>query len=184
MGARIDLNTGTITGDGVSISTRTIGDLAGVFRDEAARAAMDQAVVVYRVESYEPAPEGSEGAVCCATTFLMPGLVGDECFLTRGHFHINQDRPELEMTVSGSGLLVMMDESGHTWTENMVSGSLHHTPPRTAHRVANTGQQPLVFVSYWPSETGHDYATIRDRGFGGRVRMVDGRPVLVPETRG
>ena len=63
----------------------------------------------------------------------------------------------------------------------MRAGSVHHVPPRTAHRVANTGVEPLVFVSYWPSETGHDYRTIAGHGFGARMRHVDGAPVLVAE---
>ena len=39
---------------------------------------------------------------------------------------------------------------------------------------------PLVFVSYWASETGHDYQTILDHGFSARVRQVQGAPVLMP----
>jgi glucose-6-phosphate isomerase len=174
--------TGVIIGDGVKESRRTLAGLAGYFRDEARRAAMDQSRLAYRVQAYEPRPEGERGAVCCATTFLEPGLVGDEYFLTRGHFHANADCAELEVTVSGTGLLVLMTKDRRTWTEPMRAGSVHHVPPGTAHRVANTGDEPLVFVSYWPSETGHDYRTIVDRGFGARVRQVGGRPELVPET--
>jgi glucose-6-phosphate isomerase len=39
-------------------------------------------------------------------------------------------------------------------------------------------------VSYWPSETGHDYRTIREQGFGARVRSVNGVPRLVPSDAG
>jgi glucose-6-phosphate isomerase len=75
------------------------------------------------------------------------------------------------------------DESDRrTWTEPMTPGSVHHVPPGTAHRVADIGDVPLVFVSYWPSETGHDYRAIVEHGFGARVRRVNGRPELVPEA--
>jgi glucose-6-phosphate isomerase len=173
--------TGELTGDGVKESRRTIAGLAGYFRDEAARSALDPDQLAYRVHAYEPKPEGERGAVCCATTCLEPGLVGDEYFLTRGHFHANEDCSELEVTVSGTGLLVLMTWQRGTWTESMHAGSVHHVPPGTAHRVANIGDEPLVFVSYWPSETGHDYRTIVERGFGARVRRIDGRPTLVAE---
>jgi glucose-6-phosphate isomerase, archaeal len=175
----LDPLTGVLTGPGVTESVRTLAQLAGVFADEPARARMQQDLVVYRVQAYEPVPEGQPGAVCCATTFLSAGTVGDECFLTRGHFHAKEDRPELEVTVSGSGMLVLMDRSGRTWTEPMSPGSVHHTPAGVAHRVANTGSEPLVFVSYWPSETGHDYAAIAERGFGGRILRVAGAPRFV-----
>src|SRR5437588_626038 len=104
----LDHITGRLRGGGVTESWRTVAGLAGYFRDEEARRSMDQELVVYRVESYEPVQEGREGAVCCATTFLAAGRVGDEFFMTRGHFHANQDRPELELTVSGEGALVLM----------------------------------------------------------------------------
>jgi glucose-6-phosphate isomerase len=177
----LDPLTGALDGTGVKESRRTIAGLAGYFRDESARAAMDQNRLAYRVQAYEPRPEGERGAVCCATTFLEPGIVGDEYFLTRGHFHANEDCPELEVTVSGTGLLVLMTSDRRTWTEPMRAGSVHHVPPGTAHRVANIGDEPLVFVSYWPSETGHDYRTIVEGGFGARVRRIDGTPTLVPD---
>ena len=172
--------TGGLTGPGVTESRRTLAGLAGYFLDEAARAALDQGRLAYRVQAFEPKPEGVPGAVCCATTFLEPGLVGDEFFLTRGHFHLHDDRPELEVTVAGEGALILMSEDRVTWAEPMLPGSVHHVPPRTAHRVANTGSEPLVFVSYWPSETGHDYRTIVEHGFSARLRQIAGVPVLVP----
>lgn len=174
---------GHLAGQEVTHSQRTIGGLAGYFTNETARAAMDQNTVVYRVEAYEPRPEGTEGAVCLATTFLEPGQVGDEYFLTRGHFHANQDRPELEVTISGRGLLVLMTRNRQTRTEEMAPGSVHHVPPGTAHRVANIGNEPLVFVSYWASETGHDYGAIQSDGFGVRIRCINGKPEIVPNVR-
>ena len=178
-----DAKSGDLTGAEVNRSQRTIGGLARYFRDESARAATDQDRVVYRVEAYEPVLEGIPGAVCIATTFLEPGMVGDEYFLTRGHFHANEDRPELEVTISGEGALVLMGCDRITRMEPMNPGSVHHVPPSIAHRVANTGPEPLVFVSYWASETGHDYEAIIREGFSARVRQVEGSPALIPEER-
>jgi glucose-6-phosphate isomerase, archaeal len=180
MSVRLDHETGILTGPGVHETARRVKDLAGVFRDETARASRDQETVLYRVQAWEPQPEGKPGAVCLATTFLEPGKVGDEYFLTRGHFHANEDRPEMEVVISGRGALVLMGRDRVTRMEEMAPGTVHHVPPGTAHRVANTGSETLVFVSYWASETGHDYAAIREQGFSARVREVDGRPVLVP----
>jgi glucose-6-phosphate isomerase len=178
----LDPRTGALSGPGVTESRRTLDGLRGYFRDEPARAAMPQDRVAYRVQAWEPRPEGEPGAVCCATTFLEAGLVGDEYFLTRGHFHQNEDRAELEVTIAGSGWLVLMTADRRTRVEVMRPGSVHHVPPGTAHRVANIGGETLVFVSYWPSETGHDYRTIVEQGFSARVRRVAGEPALVPEA--
>ncbi len=181
MSVVLDFETGHLTGVEVTWSARTLGGLTGYFRDEAARAALDQEKPAYRVCAYEPEPEGRPGAVCCATTYLEAGTVGDEYFMTRGHFHADQDCAELCVAISGEGALVLMDEDRRTWIETLRPGIVHPIPPRTAHRAANTGEAPLVFMSYWPSETGHDYATIAERGFGARLRCIDGVPTLVPE---
>ena len=174
-----DAATGALSGDAVRESRRTIAGLVGYFSDEGRRREMAEDTLVYRVSAFEPVAEGLPGAVCCATTFLEAGLVGEEYFLTRGHFHANEDRPELEVTVSGSGLLVLMDRRRRTWTEPLRAGSVHHVPAGVAHRVVNTGSEPLIFVSYWASETGHDYRTIADEGFGVRVFKRHGAPEIV-----
>ena len=181
MWVSIDFATGNLVGPEIIYGVRTLSDLKGYFQDEQARAAMDQSAVVYRTQAFEPVPAGKEGAICCATTFLEPGRVGDEFFLTRGHFHANPDRPELEVVISGTGALILMTEDRQTRYEEMRPGSVHPVPPRTAHRAANIGQTPLVFISYWPSETGHDYKTIAEQGFSARMRVVSGAPTLVPE---
>ena len=180
MPVNLDNLTGVLTGEGVMETVRTIADLRGVFADERAWANLDQGQVAYRVLAYEPQPEGTPGAVCCATTFLEPGVVGGEYLMTRGHFHKDQDCPELEVTISGEGALILMGRDRVTRIEQMRPGTVHHVPPGTAHRVANTGAEPLVFVSYWASETGHDYATIREQGFSSRLLNSAGQSRLVP----
>jgi glucose-6-phosphate isomerase len=72
-----------------------------------------------------------------------------------------------------------MDHDRKTWTEPMTRGTLVAVAPGVAHKAANTGSEPLVFASFWPTETGHDYETIRVDGFSGRVRIVDGKAELV-----
>jgi glucose-6-phosphate isomerase len=184
MSVHLDHQSGVLTGAGVVETVRRVRDLAGVFRDEPARAALDQETIFYRVQAWEPQPEGTPGAVCLATTFLEPGRVGDEYFLTRGHFHANEDCPEMEVVIAGRGALILMDRDRVTRIEELRPGSVHHVPPGMAHRVANVGSETLVFVSYWASETGHDYQTIREQGFSARVRAVDGQPALIPEPEG
>ena len=170
--------TGVLEGAAVKESRRTIAGLAGYFRDEPARVALNQNRLAYRVQAYEPKPEGERGAVCCATTFLEPGMVGDEYFLTRGHFHANEDCPELEVTVSGTGVLVLMTADRRTWTEPMRAGSVHHVPPGTAHRVANTGDETLVFVSVLAERNRtrlpHDRRTRLRRARSAHRRPADG----------
>src|SRR5581483_1451431 len=144
-------------------------------------AGMDPEAVVYRVEYWLPVTEGTTGGLFWGTTVVEPGRVGDEFFMTHGHFHAMRNRAEFYATVRGEGALILMDEDGRTWFEPMQPGSLHYIPGATAHRVANTGSAPLAFAGCWPSDAGHDYAAIRETGFGARLLDIDGQPILVPD---
>lgn len=175
----MDFATGALSGPGVEEVSRTITDLAGVFGDEAAREALAPATLVYRVQSYLPVSEGTEGGLYWGTTFLQPGLVGDEFFMTKGHLHAKRDRGEYYITSSGEGALILMDEQRRTRFEPMRPGSVHYVPSRTAHRVANTGTSVFSFFACWPSDAGHDYGSILREGFSARLRCVDGEPTLV-----
>jgi len=176
----VNLNTGELIGPEVQSVTRSIRDLKGVYRDEAARQALDQEEIVYRVQSIHPVGEGVEGGLFWGSTFLEAGMVGDEYFMTKGHNHANRSRSEFYLTVAGTGVLIMMDERRRTFFEPMSAGSLHYLPSHTAHRVANVGNSRLTFLACWPSDAGHDY-DVTD-GFSARLRCVGGMPLLVEES--
>ncbi len=160
---------------------RTIGDMKGYYRDERARQNLDPERVVYRVQAFLPAQEGEKGGLFFGNTFVEPGMVGDEYFMTKGHFHRNRNRSEYYITIAGSGALILMDENRRTVFEPMRPGSVHYIPFNTAHRVANTGDSVLSFLACWPSDAGHDYGTIASKGFGARLRKIKGVATLVEE---
>jgi glucose-6-phosphate isomerase len=178
---RVDFSTGKLTGEGVEDICRTIGDLEGVFRDEEAWRAMNPAQLVYRVQMFRPVEEGAVGGLFWGATLIEPGVVGDEYFMTKGHFHALRDRSEYYVTTAGQGALILMDESRQTRVELMRPGSVHYIPSHHAHRVANTGSDTLSFVACWPSDAGHDYRSILEHGFSARIRSVNGVPLLVEE---
>ncbi|MGH9772117.1 MAG: glucose-6-phosphate isomerase family protein [Candidatus Acidiferrales bacterium] len=178
----VDFRNGRLTGQQVEESLRTLGDLDGIFLDELAYRSMNHASVVYRVQAFQPVGNGVEGGLFWGTTFLEPGRVGDEYFMTKGHFHAKPAKAEYYVTVCGSGALILMDEGRASRVEWMTPGSVHYIPGRTAHRVANIGEETLSFLACWPSDAGHDYATIATQGFSARMRCIDGRPRLVEAT--
>jgi len=175
----MDFATGALSGAAIEEVSRTIGDLAGVFGDEGARKALAPVTLVYRVQSYLPVASGTEGGLFWGTTFLQPGLVGDEYFMTKGHFHARRDRGEYYVACSGEGALILMDEERRTRFEPMRAGSVHYVPSCMAHRVANTGTSVLSFFAAWPSDAGHDYDSILRDGFSARLCCVNGTPELV-----
>ena len=175
----IDWHSGHLDGPTVEESTKRLGDLAGLFFDQAAFESMNPQIEIYRVRYWKPVPDGTTGGLFWGTTTLEPGLVGDEYFMTHGHFHAIPDRGEIYAAIRGAGELILIGEDGKTITQSMTPGSVHYIPGRTAHRVANTGPEPLVFVASWPSDAGYDYARVRQPGFGKRLVKRDGRPCLI-----
>ncbi|RPD42990.1 glucose-6-phosphate isomerase family protein [Chitinophaga barathri] len=169
----------TLTGQPVQKQVRKLKDLDNIFLDQAAFSAADMNRVVYEVFSYLPVDEGTEGGLFFGMTHLYPGTVGQEFYMTKGHFHTIENRAEYYWCVEGEGMLLMMDKHRNTWAEQMQPGSLHYIDGYTAHRVANTGGGILSFGACWPSDAGHDYATIVKNGFSRRLLSVEGKPALV-----
>ncbi|MDO5144110.1 MAG: glucose-6-phosphate isomerase family protein [bacterium] len=179
MRTMVNYLTGYMQGDGVSQSSRSLVDLKNVFENEDARAGMDQQTIVYDVQSHAAVPEGTTGGLFFGTSNVMPGQVGDEYFMTKGHYHARKECAEYYWCIEGTGALILMDESGRCWFEEMSPGSLHYIPGFVAHRLANTGDVPLRVGACWPSDAGHDYATIAEHGFTARLKNVNGVPTLV-----
>jgi glucose-6-phosphate isomerase len=180
----MDWLTGQMTGAAVQSKRKPLGEMRGAYLDARAFETMDPGRIVYCVQFWTPVDEGAPGGLFWGQTTISPGAVGDEYFMTAGHFHAQRDRAEFYVTVRGEGGLLLMDEGRNTRWERMHPGSVHYIAGHVAHRVANTGEEPLTFVACWPSDAGHDYGTILEEGFSARLRRVDGRPQLIAENHG
>jgi glucose-6-phosphate isomerase len=176
---RVDWATGQLHGADVRVRVKTLREIAGLFNDAYCCGQMDPETVVYRVQWWEPVPEGTEGGLFWGRTVIEPGKVGDEYFMTHGHFHLRRDRAEIYGAVQGNGALILADATGRTWMEPMSQGSLHYIAGDVAHRVANVGEVPLSFLACWGSDAGHEYGTIATSGFGARLICHKGTPTLL-----
>ncbi len=170
---------GALQAPGLKVSEKKLGQLTGIFRNEQAWRQLDPETIVYRVWSWEPVPPGTDGGLFWGLTEVQPGRVGNEYFMTRGHWHVVRNRAEFYGTVVGNGKLVLMDRGSRTWLEDMTPGSLHYVAGEVAHRIVNTGNVPIRVIACWPSDAGHDYQIAGGRGFGARIIDQQGSPVLV-----
>lgn len=177
----VELLSGTLEGRDVIGIEKKLGDLEGIFSDEECRRQMSQDTVVYKVQAHLPVEEGTPGGLFFGRTEIYPGKVGDEYFMTKGHFHSNSDRAEYYWGIEGEGLLLLMDRERNTWAERMYKGSLHYIPAHVAHRTVNIGDSILSFGACWPSDAGHNYDEILENGFSARALEKDGEAVLVTE---
>jgi glucose-6-phosphate isomerase, archaeal len=161
---RLDFETGQFRGC-LPTSERTVSDLAPIWRQAPKE---DDERVVYRTYGM-PGHDREDPELLYASTVIEPGRVEDEFFMTRGHFHIKPERGEWILTLRGEGALVLRDRAGNAWTEALAPGRVQLIPGHLAHRVVNTGSEPLAFVVTWLADCGHDYETIAREGFGLRL---------------
>lgn len=173
---------------GMSMETgryvKRLSDLSNIFRifrdpgATARQAGAESDPVVYEVVEYKK--EGSD--LFFGTTTMRPGMVGDEYFMTRGHFHMRRDMGEVYYTQSGEGLLILETRDGQTSIVHMQPGVLAFIPPDWAHRSINTGTQDLVFVWVCNIASGNDYADIAVLGMRKLVVERSGRAEVVDNT--
>lgn len=162
---------GIFSAGSLRCKSTTVADLADVFADADAWQKEAHERVVYNVEMLE-SPYG-EGELYVGATHLSAGLIGDEFFMTRGHFHQRREQGEVYFGLCGEGLLLLQSEQGEAWLETVQSGSVHIIPAFTAHRLINTGQNVLSALAVWPSVAGHDYHSLA-QGFALRVFSAAG----------
>lgn len=162
---------------------RRASDLVGYVDDpEALQRLVDQGnPVIY--ETWDADIPESAGHLRFGITVIHPGRIGDEFYLTKGHFHVRRETAEVYYGLQGHGYLVMQKEDGEFRAVPIEPGSVVYVPPGWAHRSVNTGSVPLVMLFVYPGEAGHDYETIRATGFRQVVVERDGAPAVVPARR-
>jgi glucose-6-phosphate isomerase len=164
---------------GAPQTVRRLSDLAGCFADERAyQAALSvDDPVVYRVYSLTFGERG--GDLSYGFGVLLPGRVGAEYTLTKGHLHHWRDAAEVYLGLSGEGFMLLQEEtSGESHLIPFGKNMVVYVPGHTAHRTINTGGDPLTYLGVYPVRAGHDYGFIEDRNFAQVVVEVDGRPAL------
>lgn len=174
----LSLNDYAMKGKPVINQVRLLKDISGIFLDQDTLAEMNPETPAYSVQAWLPVAEGTPGGLSFGTSTIMPGKVGKEYFMTKGHFHSKSDRAEFYWGVQGKGILILMDRDRNTWAEEVYPGSLHYIGGEIAHRLANTGSENLVVGACWPSDAGHDYDEIATNGFSARLLEINGNPVL------
>lgn len=179
---RFDLANG-LSPDKPSIR-RTLSAMAGIFSD---RRAFDAAVangdtVVY--EFYDVGRPEAASEIAFGTSITYPGKVGDEYFMTRGHFHVVLDTAEVYYCLRGSGYMLMESPEGAWEAQELRPGVAVYIPPRFAHRSVNVSPtQPLVTFFAFRGDAGHDYGTIETKRFRKLVVERNGHPEIVDNPR-
>jgi glucose-6-phosphate isomerase, archaeal len=163
----------------IETDIRKVSTLAMMFLDQKAVEAEIKAgdPVVYQIRYYPFLTSKSDMAL--GTTMILPGKVGNEYYMTKGHFHQADNQPEIYHCVQGEGVLQMMTLEGEYIAAPWKKDTITHIPPHYAHRVVNTGSIPLVFVASFHLAAGHIYGPIEKKGFKYIIVEKDGQPTEI-----
>lgn len=145
---------------------RRLSDLKGQFFDQDAYNALIQEEDRVLYEVYEIRRPEKEGELLSGISIVHPGKVGDEFFMTKGHFHSVLETAEIYICLGGEGFMVMENPEGETAVEPLSPGNTLYVPPRWAHRsVCTSRMEDLVTFFAYPGNAGHNYGTIEENGF-------------------
>ena len=170
---------------------RKLSNMEGQYLDQEAYQEMlsQEDILLYQV--FELKRPEVEGELLHGISVVHPGKVGDEYYMTKGHYHTVLETAEIYYTLKGQGYMVMETPEGGCAVEELAPGKVLYVPPRWAHRSVNTGsEEDLVMFFVYPGNAGHDYGTIETQGFrklvverGGKAEIVDNPRWSLPEDK-
>jgi glucose-6-phosphate isomerase len=163
---------------------RNLSSLKDQFLDTQAyeRMLAKENTLVYEV--YEIRRPETAGELLHGISIIHPGKVGDEYFMTKGHFHAVLETAEVYYCLRGEGTMVMETPEGEWAVEQVRPNKVLYIPPRWAHRSVNTSlTEDLVTFFIYPGNAGHDYGSIEKQGYRKLVIERDGLPAIVDNPR-
>lgn len=177
-----DLTTGM--SEDTESTKRPLSKMSGMYKDDAAfnKILEKEDPLVY--EFYELKIPNYASDLLFGTSITYPGKVGDEYYMTKGHFHEVLETAEVYYTLSGEGYMLLETPEGEWKAEYLSAGKAVYVPPRWAHRSINTGDTPLVTFFVFRGDAGHDYGTIEQKGYRKLiVEGKDGKPEIIDNPK-
>jgi glucose-6-phosphate isomerase len=178
---RFDPQTAEIEGRGKII--RRLSDLSISFADrEAYQSALRAGdPVLYHTSQVED--ETGDGDLHYALGVLLPGKIGDEYYLTKGHIHSWRPAAEIYIGISGRGMMLLEDETtGECAAFPLEENTIVYVPGNVSHRTINVGDEPLVYWGILSSRAGHDYGAVAQRNFRKVIVERNGAPVVLDRS--
>lgn len=150
-----NLSNGMTVGSGLTSESRYLGQMATFYRESVENRTNE---VVYDVLTWPHSERDTD--LLITITVLYPGMVGNEHFHTKGHFHNDPDGPEFVLGYQGTGLLEMVNRAGEADKATVAQGTHVWIPSGTAHRMVNESSDPVVYLSVSSAGVGHDYESV------------------------
>lgn len=165
-------------------TTRKLSAMDGQYLDTTAFKSLLEVEDKLLYEVFELSRPELPGELIHGVSIVHPGLVGEEFFMTKGHFHTVLDTSEIYSVLQGEGKMVMETPEGEWAVEHLTPGRICYVPPRWAHRSVNTNlNQDLITFFAYPGNAGHDYGTIENQGFRKLILHQNGQVIVADNPR-
>lgn len=164
-------------------SLRFLSNMKGMYADDKAFEEMLAKDNEKVYEFYELDMPDNAGDLLFGTSITYPGKVGNEYFMTKGHFHSVLDTAEVYFCLAGKGYMLMEDPEGNWDAQELTPGKAVYVPKRWAHRSINVGNEPFITFFSFRADAGHDYGTIETKGFRKLIVEKDGKPAIIDNPK-
>ncbi len=148
---------------------RNASSMQGHYADTGAFEKLVQDGDPLHYEVFDKAIPEEYGQLSFGISKLQPGTVGDEFFMTKGHYHTVAETAEVYLCLRGKGYMLMKTVEGECRAEYMERGRMLYVPPYWAHRSVNVGDEPFITFYVYPGDAGHNYGDIETEGFPKRI---------------
>ena len=179
---KIDMDEGTMTNLDNHV-TRRLSSMKDQYNDTKTYEKMLQEKDILLYEVYEKLVPETSGELIQGLSIVHAGKVGNEYFMTKGHFHSILKTAEIYFCIKGQGYMMMETKEGKWDAKGLNPNTVLYVPGGWAHRSINTGCRNLVTWFIYPADAGHDYATIKEEGFRKLVVEKNGKPEIIDNPR-
>ena len=168
------LQNGLVPEDKATPLMRRASNMKGMYNDTNALEALINGENPIMYEFYDLKKPERSGDLAFGTSIVYPGKVGEEFYMTKGHFHTILDTAEVYYCLQGHGMMMMESPEGEYEIQEMTPGVAVYVPGRYAHRSINLSlSEKLVTFFVFRADAGHDYGTIENEGFR-KLVLTDG----------
>jgi len=130
-----------------------------------------------------PAPN-LPGDLSFGMSIVYPGKVGDEYYMTKGHFHSILDTGEVYYCLTGHGYMMLENPEGDWSCQELIPGKAVYCPKRYAHRSINVSQHEILRTFFvYRADAGHDYGTIEKKGYRHLLVEKNGSPEIIDNPK-
>ena len=166
-----------------NVSARHLSAMRGMYQDVGAAEAMVAAGDPLLYQVYQAAIPDAIPHLLFGTTVIYPGKVGDEYFMTKGHYHEIEHTAEVYFCLRGRGYILQENRAGQVGGHIVHPGHAVYIPPPGANPSVNLGDEEFVFFYVYPAGSGHDYEAFEGLGFRHILVERDGEPACLPNPR-